>query len=257
MKTPATAHPQETSPAGAEKPWRPRRPITLTVDIGASHVKAHLLDARGRHLAERVRVDTPESLTPAILVTTIERMAKQVPGFDRVSLGVPGIVHRGVVYSLPLAGDHRFRRVRLVERLERRLGRPVRMLNDAEMHGLGVISRRGVELVLTLGSGLGTALYLDGDLGPRLHFTSSPRGKDPPGGPYGDAARRKLGRKRWSRRVGRLIESLRRITNFDHCYIGGGNAGRLGIDFEDDMTRIDNRAAALGGVRLWEWNVES
>jgi polyphosphate glucokinase len=243
------------APAGGAGGAKP--PVTLAVDIGASHLKAHLLDARGRGLMERQRVETPDPLTPAVLMRTIERMAAATPGFDRVSIGVPGIVHDGVVYSLPLAGDHRFRRVPLAERLAERLGCPVRLLNDAEMHGLGVIRRRGVEVVLTLGSGLGTALYLDGDLGPRLQFIPSPRGSDPPGGPYGDRARRKIGRKRWSQRVERLIQSLRRITNFDHCYLGGGNAEKLRLELDDDLSRIDNTAAALGGVRLWDWNLES
>jgi polyphosphate glucokinase len=231
--------------------------VTLSVDVGASHLKAHLVDARGQNLIERLRVETPVPLTPAVLVSAIEQFAGQVPHFDRVSVGIPGIVHRGVVYSLPLAGRGRFSRTPMAERLSRRLGKPVRLLNDAEMHGLGVIRRRGVELVLTLGSGLGTALYLDGDPGPRLQFIPAPRSKDPRGGPYGDVARKKLGRRRWSKRVARLIEQLRVITSFDHCYVGGGNADRLDFEFEADMTRVDNLAAALGGVRVWQWNVET
>lgn len=231
-------------------------PVTLSIDIGASHLKLHVLDARGRDLVERVRVPTPDPLTPAVLVRTLATLVKDLPAFDRVSVGAPGIVHRGTVYSLPLAGDHRFHRYPLAKRLAARLGRPVRLLNDADMHGLGVIRGRGVELVLTLGSGLGTALYLDGEPGPHLQFLPSPRGKDPPGGPYGDAARKKLGGKRWSRRVERLIETLRRITGFDVCYLGGGNADRLRFELGDDLRRVDSAAAALGGVRLWDRDVE-
>lgn len=230
--------------------------VTLSIDIGASHIKLHVLDARGRDLVERVRVDTPDPLTPAVLVRTLARLAKQLPPFDRVSVGAPGIVHRGIVYALPLAGDHRFHRYPLAQALSRRLGRPVRLLNDAQMHGLGVIRRRGVELVLTLGSGLGTALYLDGHPGPHLQFLPTPRPGDPPGGPYGDAARRKLGRKRWSSRVGAMLDALRRITGFDVCYIGGGNADRVRLDPSDDIVLVDSAAAALGGVRLWQWDVE-
>lgn len=242
--------------SGEEKQERAPGRITFAVDIGASHLKGHLLDERGGDLMERIKVPTPRDVSPALLVRTIEEMAAQLPEYDRVSVGVPGIVHRGIVYSMPLAGGDGFRRFPLAERLAGSLRRPVRMLNDAQMHGLGVIRRHGVELVLTLGSGLGAALYLDGDPGPHPTFIPTP-GKDPPGGPYGDAARRLLGRKRWSRRVERLMGSLRRITNFEHCYLGGGNADRLDFELADDMTRIDNSAAGLGGVRLWEWNVES
>jgi polyphosphate glucokinase len=251
--------PPSLKPAHPMNDAKPSRagPITLSIDVGASHLKAHLLDRRGRPLMERQRLPTPDPLTPAVLLRMLAKMAKQAPRIDRVSVGVPGIVHRGVVYSLPLAGDERFHRFPLANRLSQRLNAPVRLLNDAEMHGLGVIRRHGVELVLTLGSGLGTALYLDGDLGPRLHFVTAPRRNVPPGGPYGDAARRQVGRKRWSRRVERLLEELRRITHFDHCYLGGGNAERLRGGPWPNVTRVDNHAAALGGVRVWDWNVES
>jgi polyphosphate glucokinase len=235
---------------------RTKAPITLSIDVGASHVKGHLLDERGAAVIERLRVDTPSSLTPAGLVGLLVKLATETPEFDRVSVGVPGIVHRGIVYSLPVAGDHRFRGFPLARELERRLGRPVRLANDGEMHGLGVIRRKGVELVLTLGTGLGTALYLDGALGPRIQFVSPPDKRAPVGGPYGDAARKRLGKKKWNRRVEKLIEEMRRITNFTHCYVGGGNAERLAVELPRDVTLIDNAAAALGGLRLWEWDVE-
>lgn len=238
------------------RPTRAKAPITLSIDVGSTHVKGHLLDERGKALIERLRVDTPDTLTPAALLKMLVKLADETPTFDRVSVGVPGIVHRGVVYSLPVAGDHRFRGYPLARELERRLERPVRLMNDGEMHGLGVIRRKGVELVLTLGTGLGTALYLDGALGPRLQFTSPPHQRAPVGGPYGDAARKRLGKKKWSRRVEKLIEALRGITNFTHCYVGGGNAERLAMRLPKDVTLVDNAAAALGGLRLWEWDVE-
>ena len=235
---------------------RGKAPVTLSIDVGSSHVKGHLLDDGGTALIEQRRVDTPDSLTPAVLLALLVKLAEETPSFDRVSIGLPGIVHRGVVYSLPVAGDHRFRGYPLARELERRLRRPVRLMNDGEMHGLGVIRRKGVELVLTLGTGLGSSLYLDGALGPRLQFVSPPHARAPVGGPYGEAARKRLGKKKWSRRIAKLIEALRTITNFTHCYVGGGNAARLTVALPSDVTLVDNAAAALGGLRLWEWDVE-
>jgi polyphosphate glucokinase len=119
------------------------------------------------------------------------------------------------------------------------------------------VKRRGVELVLTLGTGVGSAIFLDGKLGPHLAIMTPSAPREPLGGAFGDAARQKLGNARWSRRVFGLIDNLRRTTNFDHCYIGGGNANRLRGRMPRRVRRIDNSAAALGGVRLWEWNVET
>jgi polyphosphate glucokinase len=234
-----------------------RTKTTLSIDVGASHVKAQTLGPRGSPRSERMKVDTPDSVTPKGLTNILVDIARQLGDFDRVSVGLPGIVHRGVVYSLPLLGDRRLHSFPLVKVLERELQRPVRIVNDAELHGLGVIRRKGVELILTLGTGLGTALYLDGEIGPRIQFLPRPGKRDPIGGAYGNAARKKLGNARWSERVHRVIEELRRATNFDRCYVGGGNAKDLRGRLARGVSRVDNSAAAIGGVRLWEWDIET
>lgn len=233
-----------------------RKQITLSIDVGSTQVKAHVLDARGRPLVEHVAVDTPRALTPTRLLTVLHDLADALPSADRVSVGIPGIVAAGKTYSVPVLGDRRFHNFPLAAKLEARLSRPVRIMNDGEMHGLGVIKRRGVELVLTFGTGLGTALYLDGRLGPRIQFVSSPHRSLPVGGAYGDAARKELGARRWSRRVHDVITMLRHITNFDRCYVGGGNARLIRGRLPRGVARTDNSAAALGGVRLWDWDIE-
>lgn len=209
------------------------------------------MDQRGRLLHRRHKVDTPEELTPDALLEAVGEIGDRLGPFHRASVGVNGLVHRGVVYSLPITGDADFRGFDLAARLSHRWRRPVRVLNDAAMHGLGAIRGTGVELVITLGTGLGTALFIDGEPGPQPQFTPAPSRREPKGGPYGDAALEELGRKKWSRRVERLLESLRVLTNFEHLYIGGGNARRLECELPADASRIDNRSALLGGVRAW------
>lgn len=226
------------------------------IDVGGSHVKAACLDRRARLLGERQRVTTPPDLDRGSLVTLCVTLAKNCDGFERVSVGINGIVHRGIIYSIPVMRRGQvFHGFPLAARLERRLKKPVRLLNDAEMHGLGVIRRRGVEVVLTLGTGLGSALFIDGELGPRLQLLPSARDDAVRGGDYGDAALTRLGRKRWSTRVRQLIKTVRVITNCDHLYIGGGNADQLRLQLPRDVTVCDNSAALVGGVRIWEWNV--
>jgi polyphosphate glucokinase len=232
-------------------------PITLSIDVGATHVKAQALGSRGRALDEPWKVKTPRRLSPTGLLELLVDLAQRHAPFDRVSVGLPGLVRRGIVYALPLLGDRRLHSYPLGDLLTKRLERPVRIANDAEMHALGVVRRRGVEIVLTLGTGLGSAMFLDGMLGPRIAIMTPTGGRGPIGGAYGDAARAEIGNARWSKRVHSLIDELRGITNFDHCYIGGGNAKVVRGRLPRGVCRIDNTAAALGGVRLWDWAVET
>jgi polyphosphate glucokinase len=229
---------------------RRARQRTLAIDVGGSRVKCALLDARGRMATEKLREDTPERFTPTQLLALIERMAVQMPRYDRVAVGVPGIVHRDVVYSLPASGSRAFKRFELGARLADLLGTRVRVTNDAAMHGLAVIRGDGVEMVITLGTGLGTALFIDGVLS--AHYQTLPE-QDQPFSPYGDDARKKMGRKHWEKRVRELFDQLRDITNYDRLYVGGGNAERLRGEMPSRVTRIESEAGLLGGYRLWEW----
>lgn len=136
--------------------------------------------------------------------------------------------------------------------LERTWQRPTRVLNDADLQGLDVVSGRGVELVVTLGTGVGTAIFEDGRLAPHLELAHHPFRK---GESYNDqlgaAARKRIGNKRWNRRLGKAINTLRALTLFDHLYLGGGNAEHADLPFPDDVTVIDPNAGILGGLKLW------
>jgi polyphosphate glucokinase len=213
-------------------------------------VKAALLGKNGDQVTERIKEPTPERLTPRALMGLFERIATRVPHYDRVAVGIPGIVHRDVVYSLPASKSRAFKKFALGAALSERLSVPVRVTNDAAMHGLATIHGDGVEMVITLGTGLGTALFIDGVLS--AHYQTLPD-DDEPFSPYGDAALKRIGRRRWQMRVHALCEQLLSITNYDHLYVGGGNAKRLQRPLPRRVTIIDNVAGVLGGHRLWEW----
>jgi polyphosphate glucokinase len=229
---------------------RRARQRTLAIDVGGSSVKCALLDARGQMATERHDEDTPERFTPGMLLTMMERLASRMPSYDRVAVGIPGIVHRNVVYALPASKSRAFKRFALGERLSERLGARVRVTNDAAMHGLAAIRGKGVEMVITLGTGLGTALFIDGVLS--AHYQTLPE-QDEPFSPYGKAALRKIGRRPWEKRVRALFGQLRGITNYDRLYVGGGNAELLRGEMPSRVKRIDSAAGILGGFRLWEW----
>jgi polyphosphate glucokinase len=222
----------------------------LAVDIGASGIKASVVDAAGEPVSDRKRVATPQPCTPARLLTAVRQLSRRLPPFERASIGFPGVVHAGVVYTAPNLGNNAFYRFDACGAFRERLGVRVRVVNDADMHGLGVVRGEGIEVVLTLGSGVGSAMFLDGRIGPHLGFVALRKGTivDDVAAPGLD----RLGPKKWSKRVQRLIDALRQLTNFDHLHIGGGNADRLEIDLPHDVSIVSNHAALVGSVRLWD-----
>jgi polyphosphate glucokinase len=228
------------------------RPTTLAIDVGGSHVKASVLDERGRMLHDRVRVDTPKRLTPQKLVSLIGELVATLPRFDRVSVGFPGVVRGGVVRTAPNLGTERFHGFNLARAIEKRLGKPVRVENDADVQGLAVVKGKGVEMVITLGTGFGSSIFVDGRLGPHLELAHHPFRKDRTyEDELGELARERDGNLTWQKHVFEAIESLRNLTNFDHLYIGGGNARLLDAKLPRDVSIVSNTAGIIGGVRLW------
>lgn len=231
---------------------RPSGTTTLAVDVGGSHVKASVLDQRGRMLHDRLRVETPKKVTPQELVTLIAQLVSELPRFDRVSVGFPGVVRDGVIRTAPNLGTDRFQGFNLARALERRLRKPVRVENDADVQGLAVVKGKGVEMVITLGTGFGSSIFVNGHLGPHLELAHHAFRKDKTyEDELGEAARERDGNHSWQRHVVEAIDSLRNLTNFDHLYVGGGNSRLLDIELPSDVSVVSNTAGILGGVRLW------
>lgn len=228
-------------------------PMTLAVDIGGTALKAGLLDPYGAIAGERQRVKTPHPSTPPAVVPLLLQLAGKAGAFDRISVGFPGVVRGGVIRTAPNLGTPAWAGFDLGAALKQALGKPVRMLNDARVQGLGVISGRGVECVITLGTGFGFALYDDGRLAPHLEMGQHPAHKNMTYDEYlGVKALQKVGRKRWRRRVQRALDQLRILINFDTLYIGGGDAELVNFELPSDVRLVSNTAGITGGVRLWD-----
>jgi len=225
---------------------------TLAIDIGGSGLKAAVLDSRGEMVTDRVRVETPVGAAPAALVAMLVELTRDLPEYDRIAAGFPGMVREGVVLTAPNLGHAGWVGYPLAAELQDALGKPVRVANDADVQGLAVISGQGVEMVVTLGTGFGTALYSNGRLCPHLELSQHPFRK---GETYdeqiGDEARKRIGQSKWKRRVQKAIDALRSLTHFNHLYIGGGNAKKLDINLPSDITIIDNSAGVRGGAFLF------
>src|SRR5277367_3723811 len=161
-----TAQEKKSKTPGPEQPAKSeRRPFTLAIDIGGTGIKAEKLDATGRPVTERTKIATPKNATPKKVSKIIQELADQHGTFDRVSVGFPGVVKEGAVYTAANLGKG-WNDYPLQKEIAKRLGKPVRMANDADVQGLGCIRGRGVELVITLGTGVGSVIFVDGK---RIH----------------------------------------------------------------------------------------
>jgi len=225
---------------------------TLAIDIGGTGVKMIVLDADANPVNERARTLTPKPATPEALLAVIKIMAAEQPAFDRVAVGFPGIVKRGITFSAPNLGNEMWVKFPLQDHVEAIVGRPVRVMNDADLQGYGVINGQGVELALTLGTGLGAGLYVDGRLVPNLELGHHPWKKEKT---YEerlcDAELQEIGKKHWSKRVFEMIEQLEPIFNYDTLYIGGGNAEHIKGDLPSNVKLFTNVEGMSGGVKLW------
>jgi len=241
---------QAATKSRARKPI-PKPIITLAADIGGTGTKTMLLDETGTSISERLRDETPQPATPDAIVDIIVKQAGQHGNFDRISVGFPGVVHDGVIFSAPNL-DKSWEGFDLASSLSSRLGKPARVCNDADVQGYAAIQGKGVELVITLGTGLGSALYLDGKLVPNLELAHHPfRGDKTYEECVGVKALKKSGKKKWNRDVAKAIQELRKAINFQSLYIGGGNAKKLNGELPADCKVVDNTAGLLGGIALW------
>ncbi|HEX6440718.1 MAG TPA: ROK family protein [Stellaceae bacterium] len=226
---------------------------TLAVDIGGTGIKAALLDENGQMIGKRVRVPTPpKPIPPEVLTATIGEAVSSLSGFDRASVGFPGAVREGKVLTAPNLGTEVLAGFDLQGELTKRWGKPVRVLNDADVQGFGAIKGKGVELVITLGTGCGTSLFYNGKITPHLELAHHPVKGDLTYDEYvGRAALEKIGKKKWNKRVERIIGILRTVVNFDHLFIGGGNAKAIKFELPPDVSTVPNTDGLLGGIALW------
>ncbi len=224
---------------------------TLAIDVGGTGLKMLVLDATGEPVTERTRVETPRPAEPEPVVSALLTMDDAHGDYDRISCGFPGVVVDGVVQTAPNLDGH-WPGFDLGAALRERFGKPARVANDADVQGYGAIEGKGVELVLTLGTGMGSALFVDGRLVPNLELGHHPF-KD--GKTYeewiGKAGREEYGKKRWNENVGEAIARLAHLFNYRHLYIGGGNAKKLKLELPDNVSVVANRAGLLGGIALW------
>ncbi len=251
--------------AKTETIWPPDV-LTLSIDIGGTGLKASVVNAQGVMTTDRVRVDTPYPCPPETLVSTLADLVSPMLDVHRVSVGFPGLVRQGHVIEVPslsrrVYGGDRDQELSeawsgfdLAHALAERFQLPTKVVNDADMQGCAVAEGNGLEFVMTLGTGVGTALFNDGVLLPHLELSHGPFKDDLTFDiALGNAQRKDIGNERWVKRVRKAIKAFDDMLFFHKIYIGGGNAKHLSAaDVGPKGVVVPNTSGILGGVRVWD-----
>ena len=226
---------------------------TLCIDIGGTSVKLLVVDSDGRPKAERRSVSTPDPATPESVFAAITTEARAAPAYQRASVGFPGVVKSGVSYNAPNLGNALWAQIPIAKVLGEALGVVVRVANDADLQGLGVAQGTGVELALTLGTGLGAALFVDGHLVPNLELGHHPF-RD--GKTYEDLIRdselKRIGAQQWSERLADALQQIEALFNYDVLHLGGGNLRHFTLALPANVETFTVEEGMTGALRLWD-----
>jgi polyphosphate glucokinase len=211
----------------------------LVVDVGGSHVKTRVSGQ-----TETREFESGPTLTPARMVTRVRRLTRDLK-YDVVSIGYPGVVVHGKIATEP----YNLGRGWVGFDFRKAFGKPTLLMNDAAMQAVGSYEG-GRMLFLGLGTGLGSALIVDGTVAPmELAHLPYKRGRS-----YedyvGDSGRHRLGAKKWRRVVADVVDQLSKALEADYVVIGGGNASKL-KKLPKNARLGNNEFAFLGGFRMW------
>jgi polyphosphate glucokinase len=212
----------------------------LVIDIGGTHVKLYATDRR-----EPQKIDSGPKMTPRELVKAVKANTSSWK-YDVISIGYPG----PVVHGKPLSEPANLGKGWIGFNFEKAFGRPVKLINDAAMQALGSY-RGGRMLFLGLGTGLGSALVVDGVLEPmELAHLPYKHGKTFEEF-VGTAALKRVGEKNWIKNVFAVVEQLKNALQPEYVVLGGGNSKRLKT-LPPETIRGNNEDARKGGLRLWD-----
>ncbi len=213
-------------------------PSVLVVDVGGTHVK---ILASGQ--TEPRKFASGPDLTPGRMVSGVKKLAG-LWKYDVVSVGYPGPVLR----NRPVADPHNLAPGWMGYGFEKAFGHPVKIMNDAAMQALGSY-KSGKMLFLGLGTGLGTAMIVEGIVEP-MELGHLPYKKATYEDYVGERALERMGKKKWRRHVADVVGRLIAALEPDDVVIGGGNA-RLLLKLPPGCRMGDNANAFAGGFRMW------
>jgi polyphosphate glucokinase len=211
----------------------------LAIDVGGSHVKTRVSGHK-----EMRQFESGPTLTPRRLVSRVLKLNCDLK-YDVVSIGYPGVVVHGKIVTEP----YNLGRGWVGFDFRKAFGRPTLLMNDAAMQAVGSYEG-GHMLFLGLGTGLGSALIVDGTLAP-MELAHLPYKRGLSYEDYlGDRGRDRLGPKKWRRAVADVVAQLSTALEADYVVLGGGNARKL-KKLPKNARLGNNDFAFLGGFRVW------
>ena len=229
----------------------PKEATVLCFDVGGTGMKAMLVSVSGEPLSDRIRIETPKLSTPDALLAGFRELATNLPDFDYIACGFPGVIKNGVVHTAANL-DKAWVGFDLLSALEKLFDKPVRLANDAAVQGMAAISGKGVELCLTFGTGMGSSLFVGGVLVPGLELGHTPFKKGRTYEEYlGRVGLERWGKKKWNKRLAEALPIIERLFNYDRLYIGGGNNKLIRFDLPKNATLVENLDGLRGGAALW------
>ncbi len=207
----------------------------LGIDIGASGIKGAPVDTEsGSLLAERYRLPTPESAKPGPMIELIDKIARHFEWSGAIGCGYPGVVIDGILLSA--ANLHqKWVGLDAARQITEKTACPVCILNDADAAGLAEMKfgagrgRMGVALIVTIGTGLGTALFTNGHLLPNAELGHIELGGEEAELRASDAARKReqLSWKKWGGRFNRFLQEMEKLLSPNLIILGGGSSKRF------------------------------
>ena len=237
----------------------------LGIDIGASGIKGAIVDTEvGEMISERIRLDTPQPATPEAVAKTVKELVEQIGWKEGglIGVGFPAIVKKGVAYSAANI-DKSWIGTSITESLSKATNSPVIAVNDADAAGIAAMKfglgkgEDGVVFLITIGSGIGSALFLDGELVPNTelghfqlegmlaeHYASN-------------NARKKfdLSWEEWGNRFNVYLKSLNRLFSPDLVLLGGGVSNKiekykdyLTVEMNVKPAKLKNDAGIIGAA---------
>ncbi len=253
---------------------------TLSIDCGGGGIKSGIVNNHNELLSDSLRTGITYPFSPADLINIISSHIQQHNfSYDRIVLGFPGMVRGGKVIYTPhyirFNGPHtqisaelqqRWNGLNLQEFIGQHFNKPILIINDSELAASKVVCGQGTELMLTLGTGLGCSLFVNGSLAPHIEMSHALFSQEQTYDEcLGEIARQTLGNSLWNSNVERAIISLWPVFRWDRLYLGGGNSTHLSsstiknlehfIHADDALATLEivpNISAILGGHKAWE-----
>lgn len=225
----------------------------LSIDIGGSNIKGTVLSSDGEFLQDYQKISTPDPSTPGKVMEVIGQLAGKFTDYNKISVGFPGYVKNGIIKTAPNLGTMEWAEFDLAKNVEALLKKPTLVINDADLQGLSLAEGKGIEMMITLGTGFGSAILSDGILLPHLEIAHHPITKKKDYDEYvGEEEMKRIGKKKWNKRMKRVLEVLKVVVNYDVLYISGGNASKLDFELDKNIVIVGNRDGIKGGAALWK-----